>query len=161
MLKIINLLVGQSVRFCDDGNKVDLAVKAAHNLDVQGLEGVTCWLDEVDTSVDSVVDDIHAVDLVFSIQVCIEALLDILHDRLPRIIVVDEISKTWRIDNCQAETDAVLFNVCTDGLDGNSLGNDVKAWPLAFFWRVQRGVEKGVNEGGFPEARLACITLVC
>jgi hypothetical protein len=42
-------------------------VQAAHNLNVQGLQGVAGWLDEVNTGVDAVVNDVAAVDLVLGL----------------------------------------------------------------------------------------------
>jgi hypothetical protein len=97
-----NLVVGESVGLCDDGNQVDLGVQAAHNLDIERLERVTSWLNEVDTSVDAVVNNVHAVDLVLGIQVCIEALLDVLNDWAPGVVIVDKVSETRGVDHSQA-----------------------------------------------------------
>jgi hypothetical protein len=94
-----NLVVGESVGLCDDGNQVDLGVQAAHNLDI---ERVTSWLNEVDTSVDAVVHNVHAVDLVLGVQVCIEALLDVLNNWAPGVVIVDKVSETRGVDHSQA-----------------------------------------------------------
>lgn len=40
-------------------------------------------LDEEDAGVDPVIDNVHAVDLVLSIQVSVEALLDVVDNRAP------------------------------------------------------------------------------
>lgn len=58
-------------------------MKSAHNLDIKWLEGVASWLEEVDASVDAVVNDVHAVDLVLGIEVGVEALLDVIYDWSP------------------------------------------------------------------------------
>ena len=42
-------------------------MKPTHNLDVERLEGVTGWLNEIDACVDTVVDNVHAVDLVLCV----------------------------------------------------------------------------------------------
>jgi hypothetical protein len=42
-------------------------VQALHDLDIQGLQGVAGRLDEEDASVDAVIDNVHAVDLVLGI----------------------------------------------------------------------------------------------
>ena len=60
---------------------------------------MACWLDEVDAGVHTIVNDVHSVDLVLCIEVCIEALFNVLHDWLPRIIVIDEVSKAGRVHN--------------------------------------------------------------
>lgn len=106
-------------------------MKPAHNLDVKWLEGVASWLEEVDASVDAVVNNVHAVDLVLGIEVGIEALLDVIDDWSPGLVVVDKVSKARGINNSQAKTDAVLLNIRAQGLDGNSLGDDVEAGSLA------------------------------
>jgi hypothetical protein len=58
-------------------------VKAAHDLNVKRLQGVAGRLDEVNASMDAVVNNVHTVDLVLSFQVGIEALLDVLDNRSP------------------------------------------------------------------------------
>lgn len=135
-LESSNLLVGQSISLSDDWDKVDLGMKPAHNLDIKWLEGVASWLEEVDASVDAVVDDVHAVDLVLGIEVGVEALLDVIDDWSPGLVVVDEVSESRGINNSQAKTDAVLLNIRAERLDGNSLGDDVEAGSLALAWWV-------------------------
>lgn len=111
-------------------------MKPAHNLDIKWLEGVASWLEEVDASVDAVVNDVHAVDLVLGIEVGVEALLDVIDDWSPGLVVVDEVSKSRGINNSQAKTDAVLLDVRAERLDGNSLGDNVEAGSLALAWWV-------------------------
>lgn len=135
-LESSNLLVGQSISLGDDWDKVDLGMKSAHNLDIKWLEGVASWLEEVDASVDAVVNDVHAVDLVLGIEVGVEALLDVIDDWSPGLVVVDEVPESRGINNSQAKTDAVLLNIRAERLDGNSLGNDVEAGSLALTWWV-------------------------
>lgn len=81
------------------------------------------WLDEVQTCVDTVVNHLLPVHPVFLLEVRIKAGLDVLHDRLPALVVVDEVAKTRGVDDGQAETDAALLNVCgvvTDKLAARS-----------------------------------------
>ena len=82
-LESSNLLVGQGISLGDDWDKVDLGMKSAHNLDIKWLEGVASWLEEVDASMDTVVNDVHAVDLVLGIEVGVEALLDVVDNWSP------------------------------------------------------------------------------
>ena len=58
-------------------------MKAAHDFNVERLERVAGRLNEEDASMDSVVNDVHTVDLVLSFEVSIESLLNILHNRSP------------------------------------------------------------------------------
>jgi len=75
-------------------------VELLHHLNVDGLQGVASGLDEVNNGVDAVVDNVHAVDLVLSIQVGVEALLNVLDNGVPGLIVVDEVAKAGCVDYC-------------------------------------------------------------
>jgi hypothetical protein len=122
-------------------------VKTAHDFNVQRLQGVASGLNEEDAGVNTVVDNVHAVDLVLSIEVSIETLLDVVHNRAPRLIVVDEVTEAGCVNNRQSETDTGLLDIRADGLDGNSLGNDVQARSLALLGRVKGSVEESVDKG--------------
>lgn len=74
---------------------------------------MTCWLDEVDTGVDSVINNVHSVDLVLRVKVGVEPLLNVLNDRPPRIIIVHKVTKAWCIHYCQTQADTVLLNIST------------------------------------------------
>lgn len=145
-LEVCNLLIGERIRLGNDGDQVDLGVEAAHNLDVEGLEGVAGRLDKENTGMNSVINNVHSVDLVLGIEVGIVTLLNVFDDRAPGLVVVDEVTEAGGIDNGQAQTNASLLNIGTDRLDSDSLGNDVKTGSLALLGGVQRGVEKRVNK---------------
>ena len=127
-------------------------MQAAHHLNVQRLQGVTGGLDEVDTGVDAVVNDVAAVDLVLGLEVGVVALLDVLDNWAPRVIVVDEITEAGGVDNAQAETDTVLLNIGAGGLDRHGLGDNIGVGTGALLRRVEGGVEQGVHEGRLSEA---------
>lgn len=148
-----DLLVGEGVSLGNDGNQVDLGMKATHDLNIQRLKRVAGRLDEENASVDSVVHNVHTVDLVLGIQVCVISLLDVLDNGSPRLVVVHEITETRGIDNGEAETDTSLLDVCTDRLNSNGLGNDVQARSLALLGRVQGSVEQSVDQSGLSKAR--------
>jgi hypothetical protein len=126
-------------------------VKPLHDLNVQGLERVAGRLDEVDTRVDTVVDDVHAVDLVLGIEIGVEALLDVLDDGPPRIVVVDEVAETRGVDDRQAEADTVLLDVSADGLDVDRARGDLERRALALLRGVEGAVEQGVDESRLSE----------
>ena len=60
------------------------------------------WLDEVDTSVHTVVDNVHAVDLVLSLEISIEALFNVLNNWAPRVIVVHEVTEARSVHHGQS-----------------------------------------------------------
>jgi hypothetical protein len=140
-----NLVIGKSIGLGDHRNEVDLGVQTAHDLDIERLERVASGLDEVDTSVDAVVDNVHAVDLVLGVQVGVETLLDVLGNWAPRVVVVDKVTETRSVDDGQAQANAVLLDVGTDRLDVDGLRSEVEGRLLALLGRVKGGVEKGVD----------------
>lgn len=136
-------------------------MEAAHDLDIQRLEGVASRLDEVDTGVDAVVDNVAAVNLVLSLKVGVETLLNVLDNRAPRVVVVDKVTEARGINDAQAETDTVLLNVGAGGLDRHGLGDDVGIGAGTLLRGVEGGVEQGVDEGRLSETRFTCSGVWC
>lgn len=154
-LESSDLLVCQSIGLGNDGDKVDLGVETLHDLNVERLQRVASGLDKEDTCVDAVVHDVHPVDLVLSIQVSIEALLDVIRDWPPGLVVVDEVTEARGINNGQAQANTGFLDICADGLDGDSLGQNVEARSLALLGRVEGSIEQSVYKGRLSETRLA------
>lgn len=128
-------------------------MKATHDLDIKRLQGVASGLNEEHASMDAVVNNVHAVDLVLGIQVGIESLLNVVDNGAPRLIVVDEVAEAGSVDHSKAQTNTGLLDIGADGLDSDSLGNDVEARPLALLGRVERGVEEGVDQCRLAQTR--------
>lgn len=108
---------------------------------------MACGLDEEDTCVDAVVYDVHPVDLVLGIQISIEALLDVICNWPPGLVIVDKVTKARGINNSQTQTNTSFLDICADGLDGDSLGEDVETRSLALLGRVKGSVEQSVDKG--------------
>lgn len=83
LLECRDLLIGKGVCLSNDWDEVDLGMESTHDLYVQRLQRVASRLNEVNASVDTVIHNIHAVDLVFGIKVRIETLLNVLDDWPP------------------------------------------------------------------------------
>lgn len=126
-------------------------MKSAHHFHVKRLQRVAGWLDEVNTSVNAVVDNVHAVDLVLSVEVGIEALLNVFHNWAPRFRVVYKVTEARCVDDGESQTDTVLLNVGADGLNGDGARCEVKTRLLGFLWWVERCVEKGVDKRRLSE----------
>ena len=154
MLEVGDLLIGESIRLGNDWDEIDLGVKSTHNLNIQRLERVSGRLNEVDTGMHTVVNNVHAVDLVLSIKVCIKSLLDVLDDWPPRVVVVHEVTKARGIYNGQSKANSILLNIGGDGLYADSLGCEVERWLLALFRWVERGVEQCVDQSGLAKTGL-------
>jgi len=97
-----DLFVGQSIGLGNDRNQIDLGMQTAHDLNIQGFQGVASGLDEKHASMNTVVNNVHAVDFVFGVEVRIVTLLDVVDDGPPRLIVVHEISEAGGINHSQA-----------------------------------------------------------
>ena len=70
------------------------------------------------------------------------------------LIVVDKVTKARSVNNGQAQTNTVLFNIGADGLNVDGLGREVERRLLTLLRGVERGVEEGVDQSGLSEARL-------
>lgn len=153
-LEVLNLLVGQSVGLGNHGDQVDLLVQLLHHGDVQGLERVAGGLDEVDTRVDSRVVDGRSVDPVLGVEVGVKPLVNVVHNGLPRVAVVDKVSETGGVDHGQMQPHVVLLNVLGHGLDLHGLER-LRGGVLAWLGRVQVVVEECAHQGGLSKTGLA------
>lgn len=87
---------------------------------------MACRLDEVQAGVDTVVDHLLSVDPVLLLEVGIEAGFNVLHDWLPALVVVHEITETGGIHNGKAETNAALLDVWIRQMGLNRLCTNVE-----------------------------------
>lgn len=131
-------------------------MEALHDLDIQRLQRVAGGLNEEDAGMDAVVYNVDAVDLVFSIEISIKALFDVVDNWTPRFVVVDKITKARGIDNGQPQADTGLLNIGADRLDSDGLRDDVEAGSLALLGWVKRRVEESVDKGRLSESRFTC-----
>lgn len=122
-------------------------MEAAHDLNIQGLQGVAGGLNEIDAGMNAVVNNVHTVDFVLGVEVGIEPLLDVLDDRAPGVVVVDKVTEAGGVDNGQTEPDAILLDISADRLDSDGLGNNVERRGLALLGRVKRSVKERVDKG--------------
>ena len=75
---------------------------------------MTSRLNEVDASMHTVIHDVHPVNLVFSIEEIVESSINVLGDGSPRVVVVDEVAKAWRINHCKTQANAIFLDICAD-----------------------------------------------
>lgn len=109
LLEGSTLLKGKGVRLGDNRDNVDDLAELLEDSDVDGLEGVAGGVDEEDTAVDAGVGDealTHGGQLLAEVSRVL--VLDVLDDRVPALVIVDEVSVTGGVDDVQLETDAVL-----------------------------------------------------
>ena len=99
---------------------------------------------------DTIIHNVYPVHLVFRVEVCIESLFNILDDRPPRVVIVDEITKSWSVDHRQTQANAIFLDIGADRLYRDGFWDDLEARAFSFLGRVKRGIEEGIDKGGFP-----------
>lgn len=102
---------------------------------------------------DPVIDNIHTVNLVFSVKVRVKARFNVLDDGMPGVGVIDKVAKAGSIYNGQAKTNTIFFNIGAYGFDLDCLWHELVGGPFALLWGVEGGIEECVDEGGFSEPR--------
>ena len=150
------LLEGQAIRLGNDRNNIDDIAQLLQNDNVNRLESVTRRLDEIQAAVDPRVLDVAlALGGELLVQVGAVLVLDILDDRVPAAIVVDQIAIAGGVDNVETETDTVFLDHLGRGLDLGGAADGLVGRYAALGVEKVRG-EDGVDESGFAETGLAC-----
>jgi hypothetical protein len=85
LLEFDDLLVGESISLGDNGDEVDAGMQSAHEFHIDLFQSVASGLQEVDASMDTVIRDFLAVELVFLGEVRVETRLDVLENWSPAI----------------------------------------------------------------------------
>ena len=146
LLEGSRLLLRQGIGFRNDRYQVDFTAQPFHVFDIEGLQAVPCGFDKVQACVHPVIYEFCAVDPALLVEVGIEASFDVVENRLPRLAVVYEITKSRCIDHGEFEPHTALFDICRDGFDVDRFRTLGRWVEHALGW-IQRGVEEGVYEG--------------
>jgi hypothetical protein len=132
-------------------------VKPPHKFDVEGLERVSGRLNEVDTSMDAIVDDICPVWFVLCLEVCIESRLNTFQNRLPTaksttdtviaipVFIIDEITESRGIDDIKSQSNAILLNIGTNSTDVDCLRDFHGRRANSITRCIQTRVEQGIH----------------
>lgn len=89
----------QSICLCNNWNQVHSGAQSLHDLNVEWLQGVSGWSNEVQAGVDTEVDFVDTLWLLLLQHVGLMLIIQELNNWHPRVAVVDIVSKTWGIDN--------------------------------------------------------------
>lgn len=99
----------KSVGLSDNGDQVNTGAQALHDLDIQGLQSVSSWADEVQARVHAHVNLVRSAGLLLLQHVRLMLVVKELDNRLPGIAVVDVVTKSGGINNGQANYTAQLL----------------------------------------------------
>ena len=157
LLEGLALLQGQGVGLGDDGHNVNHVRQLLQHHNVNGLERVARGLDEEQAAVDARVLDVTlslGCELLSKIRGVL--ILDVLDDRVPAAVVVDQVAIAGGVDNVQSQTDAVLLNNVRHRVDLGGGADGLLGHQATFGVNQVRG-EDGVDQGRLSETRLACV----
>ena len=89
----------ERVRLGDDGDDVDFVVERFHEGDVQGLQSMARWRNEIEAAVDAVVADVASIQTGFVLEILFELFVDVSDDGLEATVVIDGIAVTGSVDD--------------------------------------------------------------
>jgi len=93
--------VAEGVGLGDNGDQVDTGAQALHDLNVEGLQGVSSRSDEVQAGVNAHVDLVGTAGLLLLEHVGLMLVVQELDDGLPRVTVVDIVAEAGSINDSQ------------------------------------------------------------
>ena len=150
-LELGHLLLIDGVRLGHDGDDIDLGVEPLHAHQVDGLEAVAVGRDEVETDVNPgiVIRGQIPLDLQLLLQVELELPVDVVHDGLERVLLVDLVAVAHRVANGHFQLHRTLLQLVSRGLQ-----LDLGLAVIGLFG-LERRVEERVYERGLAQAGLA------
>lgn len=111
VLESLALLEGQAVALGNDGDDIDDIAQLLQDDNVNGLEGMAGWLDEEETAVDACILNVAlALGCQLFVEVSAILVLDVLDNRVPAAVVVDQVAVTGRVDNVEPQAHTVLLD---------------------------------------------------
>lgn len=145
----------KSIRLCDHWDQIDARAQTLHHLNVERLQRVTCWADEVQASVHSEIDLLGSLWLLLLQHVALMLVVQEFYNWLPAVSVVHVVAKSGSVDNRQADLEELLLQL---GLGDFNLDRlvDLLSVTSAVIGVVLDGrAEESVDEGGLSQAGLA------
>jgi hypothetical protein len=155
VLEQLALLEGERVGLGDDRDDVDGLAQLLQNNNIDRLERVTSWGDEVQAAVDAGVLNVSLTlrgELLA--QVGAVLVLDVFHNGVPAAVIVNEVAVAGGVDDVQTQTNAILLDDVGDGVDLSGAADGLVG-EKATLALDQVGSEDGVDEGGFTETGLS------
>ena len=116
-LERIEVVLGESIGLCNDGDEVDAGSKALHNLDVEWLEGVAGRTNEVEAGMHTQVGLVATLRLLLLAHISLVLVVNKVDNRGPRVAVVDIVAEAWRVNNGELDLEGLLLELGLDDVD--------------------------------------------
>jgi hypothetical protein len=155
LLELGKVSRAKGISLGNDGDKVDTRAESLHDLNVKGLKGVASGADEVETSVDTEIDLVLSTGLLLLKHVRLMLVVEELDDGHPGVAVVNVVAEAGGIDDGQSDLEELLLKLGLGNLNLDGLVDLLLVAALVVGIVLDGGGEKGVDEGGLSEARLA------
>lgn len=94
--------LAQSIGLCNDREQVDSGAESLHDLNIQRLQCVSGWADEVETGVDTEIDLLGTAWLLLLEHIRLVLVVKEFDNWLPGIAVVDIVAKAGGVNNGQS-----------------------------------------------------------
>ena len=145
-------------------------MESPHEFNVEGFERVASRLNKVDTSVNTIIDNIRPVWFILRFKIRIKSRLDTFQNGFPTtrsaltltigevdlFFIIDEISKSRGMDDIKSQSNAILLNIGTDSTDIHRLRNFHRRRSRGILGRVQTRVKQRIHQSRFAQSRLTC-----
>lgn len=155
VLEQLPLLQGETIGLGNDRHDIDRLTQLLQHDNVDWLESVTSRANEVQAAVDAGILDVSlTLSRQLFPQVCAVLVLDVLDNGVPAAVVVDKVAIAGSVDNVQAQTDAVLLDDVSDGVDLGGATDWLVGGQATLAVDEMRS-EDGVDECRFAETGLA------
>jgi hypothetical protein len=93
----------EGVSLGNNGNQVDSGAQTLHDFDIKRLQGVAGGANEVEAGMDTEVDLVRSAGLLLLQHIRLMLVIEELNNGLPRIAVVDVVTKSRGVDNGKAD----------------------------------------------------------
>lgn len=146
-LKWLQLFGRQRISLRYNRNEIYFVAQLLHKLDVQTLETVASWLNEIETAVHTIIAIMRLAELRFFNQVFIEFFLYEIHDLHTTGAVVEKIAESRRIDQVKKQIHFVFDQMNLWNIDSCRLARFERWTRIVLI--VYLAVEQLIYEGWF------------
>jgi hypothetical protein len=161
LLESLSLLQCQAVRLGDDGDNIDNIGELLQDNDIDRLQRVSGRLDKKQAAVDAGILNISlSLGSELLAQVGRVLVLDILDDRVPAAIVVDQVAIARGVNNVELEADTILLNDMRNGVNLGSRSNGLVGEHTTLCID-QVGGKNGIDQGRLAQTGLTFASCQC